>query len=366
MKVLYDGSICLNSYAGGVSRYFNNLIERLPNDFDPTLTLCTREHLLDPYHPHLKTYYFQRYGFRPGRIAYWLEKKYFNAVMAFNQFEVIHPTYYHLLTRRPMSDCRVPIVLTVWDMIHEHFADQIDIYGLNAEAKRQAITAAQAIICISENTKNDLLERYPSVADRTWVTPLAADIDISMAHGPEPVPERPYLLYVGKRGTYKNFSILLDAFARIVSCYPDLILCLVGSLLESEEVKHIIDLGLHERVICLGYLPDQHLAKLYRCSLAFVYPSLYEGFGIPLLEAMACGTPVIASEVSSLPEVVGEAGLLFDPTSIDDLIDRIKFLIDNSTARDQLIVKGFEQAKQFSWEKTTKQTVDIYEQVGSN
>lgn len=114
-----------------------------------------------------------------------------------------------------------------------------------------------------------------------------------------------------------------------------------------------------------NYLSDRHLAKLYRCSLAFVYPSLYEGFGIPPLEAMSCGTPVIASNTSSIPEVVGDAGILFNPESSNDLADILVSLIDNSLECDRLIDKGFQRSKLFNWDLTVTQTLDVYRCVAT-
>ena len=113
----------------------------------------------------------------------------------------------------------------------------------------------------------------------------------------------------------------------------------------------------------MGLVDDDHLAKLYRCSLAFVYPSDYEGFGIPPLEAMACGTPVIAANSSSLPEVVGNAALLFEPGNPDDLEDKLSFIINHPAVRDKLIEAGYKQTNLFSWNKTVQKTLEIYQDL---
>ncbi len=122
MRILYDGQIYAMQTAGGINRYFANLISRLSEDFTPTLTTCKPRNDSYPNHPHLKTYFYQRFGFRPGCVSYWIEKYYFRSVASFNSFELIHPTYYSLLTREEFQQCRHPIVLTVYDMIHEVFA----------------------------------------------------------------------------------------------------------------------------------------------------------------------------------------------------------------------------------------------------
>lgn len=363
MHILYDGQIYGVQVAGGINRYFANLIGKLPRDFTPTLTTCQPHNLNYPDHPNLKTAFYKRFGFRPGRVCYWLEQYYFRSISSFNSFDIFHPTYYSLLTRQEINHCKFPVVLTVWDMIHEIFAIQIDPKGQLSEIKRQAILSAQAIICISENTKKDLLERYSLPEGKVMVTHLASEINSSLSHGSESVPTRPYCLYVGGRNGYKNFDSLLAAFAKAVSVRSEIMLCVVGSPFNQMEEKTIVDLGLANHIEHYGYVNDTHLAKLYRCSIAFVYPSLYEGFGIPPLEAMSCGTVTVASNCSSIPEVVGDAGVLFDPKSTEDLADILLFLLDSPAERDRLITKGYQRAKLFSWDKTVAQTVEVYRSV---
>jgi len=361
MRVLYDGNIYTLQAAGGVNRYFANLISRLPADVTPHVMMCGRPTVNYPTNPAMKIYNYRR--FRPAGVSYRLEKMFFNYVASARRYDLAHPTYYTLLTRQELNGYRCPVVITVWDMIHELFPAELDPSGRNAEQKRRAIMAAQAVICISENTKKDLLEMYPVDEKKVKVTPLAPGIDPGMIHGPEPVPDRPYFLYVGLRYGYKNFEGLLTAFASVHQKRPETLLCVVGASFSKSETQKIAQLGLDKAVECFGHVSDPHLAKLYHCSVAFVYPSLYEGFGIPPLEAMACGTPVVVSNRSSLPEVVGDAGLLFDPDKMSDLADIMVTLANNPSQREQLIAKGIAQAKGFSWEKTVAQTMEVYRSV---
>jgi len=366
MRILYDGQIYAMQTAGGINRYFANLISRLPEDFTSALTTCQPRNVNYPTHPNLKTYFYQRFGFRPGRVSYWLEKYYFRAVTTLKNFHLIHPTYYSSLTRQQFDRCRTPIVLTVHDMIHEIFAERIDPNGQQAEEKRKAILAAQVVICISENTKKDLLERYSLPEDRVIVTYLASDIDLDFSDGSEPISSKPYYLYVGSRySSYKNFDGLLFAFAKAVTVQPDMALCVVGPPFNETEAKLIAELKLSDCIEHYSYASDHHLAQLYRHSIALVYPSLYEGFGIPPLEAMSCGTAVVASNCSSIPEVIGDAGLLFDPRSLDNLVDILLYLLDNSIERDRLIDKGRQRSQMFSWDKTVAQTVNVYRSVSN-
>jgi glycosyltransferase involved in cell wall biosynthesis len=363
MRILYDGYIYTDQVAGGINRYFANLISRLPKDYVPFLTTCEYRNVNYLRHPNLKVFFYKRFGFRPGRVSYWLEKYYFRSVSALRQCDIAHPTYYSLLTRQGIDKYRCPVVLTVHDMTHELFAERIDPNGQKAQEKRKALLAAQAIICVSENTKKDLLERYPLLDNKITVIHHASEIDASLSYGSEPVPSRPYYLYVGGRYKYKNFDGFLSAFAKAISIRPDIALCVVGSPFNETEEKLIADLKLIEHIEHYEYTSDTHLAKLYRCSVAFVYPSLYEGFGIPLLEAMSCGTVVVASNCSSIPEVVADAGILFDPKSTGDLADILLALLDNPTERDRLIAKSYQRAKSFSWDKTVAQTLDVYRSV---
>ncbi len=363
MRILYDGQIYLYQTAGGINRYFANIISRLPEDFVPTLTTYKAPSVNYPTHPNLESFIYKINSFRPMRVSYSLEKCYFRAVTAFNSFDLVHPTYYSLLTGQEFNKCKYPIVLTVHDTIHEIFGEWLDRSGQEVENKRKAISAAQAIICVSENTKKDLLERYPLAEEKVTVIYQASEINASLAHGSEPVPERPYYLYVGGRNEYKNFDGLLLGFAKAVSVRPDIALCVVGAPFNQTEEKLIADLKLTEYVENYRYVSDRHLAKLYRCSVAFVYPSLYEGFGIPPLEAMSCETVVVASNCSSIPEVVDDAGILFDPKSIGDLADILLSLLDNPTERDRLIARGHQRAQAFSWDKTAAQTLDVYKTV---
>ena len=358
MRVLYDGNIYLIQAAGGVNRYFANLITRLPTNITPHLTTSQSGDISYPVHPNLRMHKFKR--FRPAGLSYRLEQRYFDYVASGHSFDVAHPTYYTLLTRREMKDYRCPVVITVWDMIHELFPAELDPTGQQADEKRRAVMAADAVICISENTRNDLLERYSLPEDKVKVTHLASDLDASLSHGPEPVPGRPYFLYVGRRYGYKNFDGLLKAFAKARSARPEIALCVVGAPFSEMERNLLQDLKIADGIDHYGPVGDAHLAKLYRCSVAFVYPSHYEGFGIPPLEAMSCGTAVIAANSSSIPEVVGDGGILFDPTSTNDLADLLLLMHDDESARARLIAKGHERRKLFSWDQTTAQTVEIY------
>jgi glycosyltransferase involved in cell wall biosynthesis len=357
MRILYDGGASQEQGAGGIKRYFANLISGLPEDFQPHLTTCRAAEELEPSHPRLRFHRFRR--FRPQRISLRLEKAFFGRVEETFAFDIAHPTYYTLLSQREVGQYRCPVVITVWDMIHELFPD---LYpnGEFLARKRRAIEAADAILCISENTKQDLLNRYPVDEAKVLVTYLAANLTLTAVGGEQSTPSRPYFLYVGARTGYKNFHGLLSAFAVAATLARDIVLCVVGPRFTNNEDRLIDELGLSGKVENYGAVSDSQLATLYQRSLALVYPSLYEGFGIPPLEAMQCGTLVIAANRSSIPEVVGEAGMLFDPDKQDALTDILVHVARNPEERQPFIERGYSRARQFTWHKTVRDTARVY------
>ncbi len=363
MRVLYDGDMLTRQRAGGVNRYFAELIGGLPAEWSPVLFLAERHALSTVSHPRLDVRFWQRYGFRPGRLSYWLEKHYFRLAETKVDADVAHPTTYRLLTRHGLDRYLCPVVVTVWDMIHERFAAAMDPDGQVAERKRRAVLAADRVICISETTRRDLLEHVDVPPERVVVTPLAASLAPPSSEA-APVEGRPYLLHVGSRAAgYKNFDGLLRAFARVVTEHDDLELRIVGAPLDADERRLVDSLGVEPRVRLEARVDDVRLATLYRDCRAFVYPSHYEGFGIPPLEAMRCGAPVVASRGGSIPEVVGDAAELFSPGEDDDTVAALLRVLGDEAHRAGLLRRGAERASAFSWSLTVAATLDVYRSV---
>jgi glycosyltransferase involved in cell wall biosynthesis len=361
-KVLYDGMIFHRQEAGGINRYFEKLIDYLPDGVDPAITLSKCPTNNFPKSERLQLFVKSFNLPKPFRkVSSAIRATRLESVQKLIAPDLIHATYYDTLGGFEKISNGPPFVVTVHDMTHEKFPHLLDRHGKHAELKKRAIKRANAIICVSQHTRNDLLELYPECESRTSVIYHATELGDVVPTDSIPAPIQPYILYVGSRSRYKNFQGLLKAFQMVVDREEDLQLRTVGREFSKKEMKQIEELGLSDHVINEGIVDDARLAELYRKSLCFVYPSLYEGFGLPLLEAMSCETPVLAANNSCIPEVVRDAALLFDPKSKTDLADALTFLLHNPSVRDQLVIEGRMRCKEFSWEKSAKQTFDTYE-----
>ena len=365
MKILYDGAIFGNQAAGGINRYFAELISHLPAEFAPILTTYKTHPTNWPSHPNLRVY--KGALFPPQRVARRLGRYYFRALTPLLKPQIVHPTYYSTMAVKRLNSYGCPSVLTVYDFIHDLFDPWFSHQHLDAQIQNQAIADADAILCISHHTCADLLNRFPQFENKTTVTHLASDISFALTQNDEPAPDAPYFLFVGARPPYKNFDGLARAFARVAqNAPPDLRLVVVGAPFTDGEKQLLDQLKILWRVEARQNISDAQLARLYHRALAFVYPSHYEGFGIPPLEAMTCQTVVIAANNSSIPEVVGDAALLFDSKNMDELAGLMESVWRGEIDRAALIERGRQRAAQFSWGQTAAQTATVYRLVSGD
>ncbi len=361
-KILYDGMIYQRQAAGGINRYFEKLISYLPDDITPLMTLSKLRDTNFPENDNMRLYVRRFQLPKPFRkIGRAVQAMRFENVRRNLRPDLVHATYYDTLGGCEKTKDGPPLVVTVHDMTHEKFPRLLDRSGKHAILKRRAIQRADAIICVSHRTRDDLLERFPECESRTSVIYHATELGSIQPDDWKPESDRPYFLYVGSRSTYKNFDRLLKAFHTIVATNPDVQLRAVGAPFTKSEQTQLAALGLEDRVLNEGFVKDRRLATLYRLSAGLVYPSLYEGFGLPLLEAMSCDTPVLAANCSCIPEVVQDAALLFDPNSESQLAEGLRSLLNDSPQRDSLVRKGRQRCQDFSWGKSARQTVRVYE-----
>jgi glycosyltransferase involved in cell wall biosynthesis len=245
-------------------------------------------------------------------------------------------------------------------------------------AMRRIIQLADAIIVDSENTKSAILQRFNVSEEKLSVIYLGVDgcrfrpIDdqecIKNVRNRYGVGPHPYILFVGNIEPRKNLSSLIHAYAELVKSgifKTEINLVIAGARgpLAGDLLSLPSHLGLGNHVFFPGVIMDADLPALYSGAALFVFPSHHEGFGFPVLEAMSCGTPVITSNVSSLPEIAGDAAILVDPNGVDDLFKAMLKLLTNERLRKDMIQKGFDRAKRFSWEETARKTLQVYERI---
>jgi glycosyltransferase involved in cell wall biosynthesis len=235
-----------------------------------------------------------------------------------------------------------------------------------------AVRAADAVITDSGRSREDIVTYLPVSPGRVVVVPLAADRRFRPMETADVEPvlrgygvEQPYILYVGSLESRKNLPRLLQAYARLRQWSARWTLVIVGARKwKSSPIFDTVEqLRLGPYVHFTGYVADTHLPALYAGAELFVFPSTYEGFGLPVLEAMACGTPVVCSNTSSLPEVVGDAALTVDPTDVEGLAEAMRRVLADAGLRQDLRARGLARAQQFTWERTARETLAVYRQV---
>lgn len=276
---------------------------------------------------------------------------------------VYHSSYY-----RPSLQNNIKQILTVFDFMYERYRTGLSLTVHHGQ-KKWAISKSDVIICISNNTKIDLLSNFAWVDEsKVKVIHLAANEHFKPLHDGEKLPSQipesflksGYLLYVGDRRYYKNFLLAVKA----VSEFPGLALVAVGGGELSREHEAVISSCLPGRFVHLNRIDIASLNRLYNSSIALIYPSEYEGFGIPVVEAMQAGCPVIGVRSSSIPEIAGDACFLApldgDRPSLEYFCESIQSLC-NPSIRQSVIIKGITQAKKFSWEKCYQETIKLYE-----
>lgn len=251
--------------------------------------------------------------------------------------------------------------MTVHDLVHEIESDKSEIMNKGAHDRKNMLKLADAIICISENTKNDLMKFYPWLDEKKVRVIYHGFSENNIGKFCE--TREDYLFYVGKRSGYKNFSILIKAIKILkLSNLSIHVICAGGGDFSDDELSEINNAGLNEQ-FTQKYMTDSELANSYKNAKCFVFTSLYEGFGMPILEAFSFGCPVILSDCSCFPEIAGEAGVYFDPTNEYDLAQKIEKVILDKEYRNKMINEGYKRLSLFSWDDTAKKTVEVYTDV---
>jgi glycosyltransferase involved in cell wall biosynthesis len=370
MRILYDHQIFSEQYYGGPSRYFFNIIKEIskkekikisaPIHINNYLTELTKDNV---FGLKINSHVFNKI---PYRIRNLLLKKLINKINVFylkkiqKKFEpnLLHKTYFD------NYKTNLPVVLTVYDLIHEKFHE---LYGKekNYRPKKQAIERADEIICISQNTLQDLNRYYDIKNKKTSVIYLGSDLNkkkyldqnISFSNDK-------YLLYVGKRNGYKNFKNFIKAYSiseRLKNNFN--IYCFGGGKFKKNEFQMFKEFGIEDKKIVYFEGDDSILINLYENASALIYPSKYEGFGLPILEAMSFECPVICSNKSSIPEVGGDAVEYFDPESIENIKHAICNTVFSDSKIKDLKTIASKRAKLFNWSKCASETIEVYKKL---
>jgi len=378
-------NIVLNAIAynpggmGGVETYFRTLVHALQGtDAGNEYGLICSEHHVDSLPLSNPRFRILACRYAKPSLLWYLRA----AIRHATPLDILQPFMNRLkadIIHHPFSilqplNHRIPSVLTFHDMQHEFFPEYFSSYALNARKKlwRPSAEKATRIIAISGYAKTCLIERYGIAPDKidvvyTGYNPYfrqVADPDALESAGSRLGLPKNFMYYPAATWPHKNHLRLLAALKIMKERYGfdgQLVLSGIAKQANDDVLQEIARLGLRDSVIVLGYLPHDDLPLLYNLARLMVFPSLSEGFGIPLLEAMACGCPVACSSATSLPEIAGQAAVTFDPLSVEELVDVIWKLWNDEAMQQALQTRGLERVKQFDEATMARQTIRVYE-----
>ncbi len=370
MRIVLDPQIFNDQKYGGISRYYTEIFSRLAHHekiqiplFQTANVYLKESDLLTPKQKRnsLMVYLMSKLGISTRSIVRKNQAKIFNSTINSWEYDLFIPTYYDDYFLDKIHD--KPFVLTVYDMIHELFPEKFHDNHYNVSAnKKKLMEKATRIIAVSNNTKKDIVSIYPHID--------ASKIDV-IYHGVSiqcddtltvSLPEK-YILYVGNRSNYKNFNFFVTALKETLLNQPDLVILCAGSgAFTAEEKEFFAQLGISNQMVQKDF-KEKELGLFYQKAQCFVFPSIYEGFGIPVLESMACGCPIVLGNHSSFPEVASEAGFYFDLNSPDDLRSKVELLLSDASLRNDYIQKGLAQASKFSWDVAAEQCLEVYKKA---
>ncbi len=365
MRVLFDHQIFSSQKYGGISRYFSELMKNFPVSHSFKLALI----FSDNYYLNEKTSNFRTKNILPDKRfkgKYFLKKRLYDLNQCYskfciskNDFDLFHPTYYDNYFE---SVAKKPYVITVHDLILFKFENYYNTPEVNKIKSQmlKSINNSRRIIAISQFTKNDLVNTFGLNKEK---------IDI-IYHGYSPMNKIDsstfdisdlgrYLLFVGRRDPYKNFNTFTESIRFLLIKERNLKLICVGDPFNSEEIDHLKKLGIKDQIIQMN-VSDSKLNVLYSKALAFVFPSLYEGFGMPILEAFSNNCPVCLSNSSCFPEIAGEAGAYFNPYDHSSIANTVERVIYDKNYSAELVTAGQKRLASFSWKKTLEETLNTY------
>ena len=368
MKIVSYGVIFETQAHGGISNIYNEIYPLMCNmDDSLMINILTQRKLMRPVpvHPrvlHNSTMFVENI-MRPNRIfgdyIYTVKNKLFNYYIGSGHNSIWHPTYYHLPGKWSGK-----IVITVLDMIHELYPNFYNFKGVGTfiGRKERCIKQADALIAISNTTAEDICRIYDIPRDKIHVAHLSCAKEYKKVDDsgikPHETGDKPYLLYVGGRNYHKNFAAFIGAYSHW-NKREEFNIVVVGSPFSPEEIKILHQWGIADAIINIVNPSNEQLCSLYNHAEVFIYPSLYEGFGIPLLEAMACGCPLVAADIKVVNEVAADVPYYFDPEDNNSILSAIDKALANGKNHPK-IQKGIDHAGRYSWNNTAKEVLKVY------
>lgn len=368
MKILLDPQIFNDQKFGGISKYYSEIYKKLTKkSIDITLPLLYTENLHIKeffvarqnswYHFFIRNNIFRRKFIRKIKRQ---NLKYAKKEIAHTDFDLFIPTYYNPYFLDIIGN--KPYVLTVYDMIHELFPHYFSASDKTSENKKLLLHNAAQIIAVSNNTKKDILKIYPEIpSEKITVVyhgfshETANDVQVSL-------PKR-FVLFVGNRENYKNFNFFVESIQETLKNDKDLFLvCAGGNAFRSDEKALLRKLDLEDKVIQRNFL-DSEINSYYRQALCFVFPSIYEGFGIPIMESMINNCAIILTDNSCFPEVAGDAALYYKLHDKADLKEKVEALVYDQALRQQYAALGSQRVKAFTWEKAADECLAVYQKA---
>lgn len=362
LKIFYDSQIFSFQLYGGISRYFTEIMKVYDGmsavDYHLGVSVSNNHYLHNTYPKRFK-YFLKNFSFpQKKNVIFMINQMKERKAVVSRDFDIFHPTYYNPYFLKRIGD--KPFVLTIHDMIHEIFPQYFSRRDCVPEYKRKLALKAKRIIAVSQNTKDDIVRFYNINPNKIDVIYHGASLGGAMEtfHW---IPKK-YFLYVGQRGIYKNFDFFLQSVVDVLKEDPELyVICAGGGNFNQIEKNKLKAINAERQVLYFPVMSDSSLIALYSHAVAFVFPSSYEGFGIPIAEAFSCKTPVVLSKASCFPEVAGNAGIYFDLENPDSLKNCLFRVLNDDDYRNEKINEGTSRLKDFSWESAAKKTLSTYQ-----
>lgn len=358
MKILYDDIIFELQRAGGISKYWGKLIENFSQNHEVELeNIQGNNSKNNVFYPSKSNLTILKDSLLPLKIRRYLP------LLRLKKYDIFHSSYY----RTPLFPNKMKQVVTVHDFMYEFF-DSGFKKNLHIWQKRKAMLKADAIICVSEHTKQDLLKLYPEVNPKILhVVPNGVDKEFRVLKNNLPMSNKKYLLYVGNRVGCKNFefNLKLMATSSFIKNEGFDLICVGGGKFSDSELELFKKYELDNKISQVMFIENEELNELYNGAYALLFPSKYEGFGIPALEAQMAGCPVIYAKTSSLPEVMGYTELGYELDNIIEAAHKLESLKDESL-RTKIINAGIKHASKLSWENCATLTFNVYKKVLEN